>query len=96
MAHIAGLDDRTLAEVYSGLEIAVPGACLPELDEGIITGASCRACRYGRGLADGTTVLLGSVDYLIETGANDVLVVKACEGSIDTAERLIPYLPGNR
>jgi 16S rRNA processing protein RimM len=35
------------------------------------------------------------VDYLIETGANDVLVVKACEGSIDQRERLIPYLPGD-
>jgi 16S rRNA processing protein RimM len=35
------------------------------------------------------------VDHLIETGANDVLVVKACEGSIDMRERLIPYLPGN-
>ena len=39
-------------------------------------------------------VLFGVVDYLIETGANDVLVVAACEGSIDERERLIPYLPG--
>ena len=46
-------------------------------------------CRVGN-----DRVLLGTVDYLIETGANDVLVVKACEGSIDTRERLIPYLPG--
>ena len=40
-------------------------------------------------------MLLGEVDYLIETGANDVLVLKPCEGSIDTRERLIPYLPGD-
>jgi 16S rRNA processing protein RimM len=40
-------------------------------------------------------VLLGSVDYLIETGANDVLVVKPSAGSIDDRERLIPYLPGD-
>ena len=37
--------------------------------------------------------MLGTVDYLIDTGANDVLVVKACEGSIDKRERLIPYVP---
>jgi len=39
-------------------------------------------------------VELGQVSHLFETGANDVLVVKACEGSIDKRERLIPYLPG--
>ena len=62
VAHIRGVDDRTLAEQVR--------------------------CRDGD-----EKVLLGSVDYLIETGANDVLVVKACEGSIDKRERLIPYLP---
>ena len=40
-------------------------------------------------------MVLGEVDHLIETGANDVLVVRACEGSIDDRERLIPYLPGD-
>ena len=29
------------------------------------------------------------------TGANDVLVVRACEGSIDRRERLIPWLQGD-
>lgn len=37
--------------------------------------------------------LLGVVDHLLETGANDVLVIAPCEGSIDQRERLIPYLP---
>ena len=40
-------------------------------------------------------MLLGTVDYLIETGANDVLVVKPCDGSIDEQERLIPYVQGD-
>jgi 16S rRNA processing protein RimM len=38
--------------------------------------------------------LLGSVAYLLETGANDVLVVKSSETSLDDRERLIPYLQG--
>lgn len=31
------------------------------------------------------------VDHLLETGANDVLVVKPCAGSLDDRERLLPY-----
>ena len=50
-------------------------------------------CRDAEKVGD-EQVLLGKVDYLIETGANDVLVVKACAGSVDNRERLIPYLPG--
>ena len=40
-------------------------------------------------------VFLGVVDHMIDTGANDVMVLKACEGSIDERERLIPYLEGD-
>jgi len=94
VAHIAGVDDRTLAESYRGLEVAVPSGALPALPEGNYYWRDLQGlqvwCQNG-----GDRVLLGTVDYLIETGANDVLVVKACEGSIDTRERLIPYLPGN-
>ncbi|WP_375183559.1 PRC-barrel domain-containing protein, partial [Marinobacter sp.] len=36
---------------------------------------------------------LGEVHHLMETGSNDVLVVRATAGSIDQRERLIPYLP---
>jgi len=31
--------------------------------------------------------------HMLETGANDVLVVQASPASIDQRERLIPYLP---
>ena len=34
------------------------------------------------------------MDHLLETGANDVLVVRGDESSVDKEERLIPYLPG--
>lgn len=35
--------------------------------------------------------LLGKVSHLLETGANDVLVVQPCAGSLDGRERLLPY-----
>jgi 16S rRNA processing protein RimM len=37
-------------------------------------------------------VCLGVVDYLLDTGANDVLVVRATADSVDDRERLIPWL----
>jgi 16S rRNA processing protein RimM len=37
--------------------------------------------------------LLGRIDCLMETGANDVMIVKPCEGGLDKHQRLIPWLP---
>ena len=31
---------------------------------------------------------------ILETGANDVMVVKPCEGSVDEAQRLVPWVQG--
>ena len=94
VVHIAGVDDRTLAESYSGLEIVAPADSLPALKQGDYYWSQLQGLQVWCQKAD-EKVLLGVVDYLIETGANDVLVVKACEGSIDTRERLVPYLPGD-
>ena len=39
--------------------------------------------------------ILGTVSGLLETGANDVLVVQPNARSCDQRERLIPYLTGS-
>ncbi|MDG2046559.1 MAG: ribosome maturation factor RimM [Halioglobus sp.] len=94
VAHIAEVDDRTRAESYRGLEVSIPASHLPELPRGEYYWRDLQGlqvwCQNG-----GDRVLVGIVDHLIETGANDVLVVKSCEHSVDMRERLIPYLPGN-
>lgn len=98
VAHIRGVDDRTTAEGFRGLEVAVAADSLPALEEGDFYWHQLEGLEVWCRAADSTDegeVLLGRVDYLIETGANDVLVVKATEGSIDDRERLIPYLPGD-
>lgn len=99
VAHIAGVDDRTLAESYRGLEVAVPADSLPDLETGDYYWSQLQGlqvwCRDQSPEAGDQRVLLGSVGYLIETGANDVLVVKPTQDSIDDRERLIPYLPGS-
>mgnify|MGYP001822389450 CR=1 FL=1 len=92
VAHIAGVDDRTLAEAYRGLEVIAAADGLPQLEEGDYYWHQLQGLQVWC-LEDDGRVLLGKVDHLIETGANDVLVVKASEGSIDDRERLIPYLP---
>ena len=99
VAHIAGVDDRTLAESYRGFEVVVAAGSLPDLEEDDYYWSQLQGlqvwCSDQSPEASAERVLLGSVDYLIETGANDVLVVKPSEGSIDDRERLIPYLLGD-
>ncbi|MCL4104088.1 UNVERIFIED_CONTAM: hypothetical protein GTU68_034950 [Idotea baltica] len=84
VAHIKGVDDRTEAEAYKGLEVTATAGELPQLLAGEY---------YWRQL-QGLKVWCRD-DSLPEgkTGANDVLVVKACADSYDENERLIPYLP---
>lgn len=97
IAHIAGVDDRTLAESFKGLNIVVEANSLPGLEEGDYYWHQLQGLQaWGREPeSEGDRVLLGTVDYMIETGANDVLVIKASDGSIDDRERLVPYLPGD-
>ena len=78
-----------MARKYCELDIAVDGALLPELDAGEYYWSQLEKLKVYT--LDG--VLLGRVNHLIETGSNDVLVVRKCEGSLDKRERLIPYLP---
>ena len=91
VAHIAGVDDRTAAEAFKGLEVLVEAERLPQLEEGDFYWHQLLGVRVWCQAVDGS-VLLGEVDHLLDTGANDVLVLKPCEGSIDDRERLVPYL----
>lgn len=112
VAHIKGVDDRTTAEAYAGLEVTVAADALPALEEGDYywreliglqvwcftaddpaAGAAAQPSVDRDRDRDGTGVLLGTVASLLETGANDVLVVKPGEGSVDDRERLIPWVP---
>lgn len=92
IVHLVGCDDRDKAAEFVNCEIAIPKSQLPALEAGDyywhqLVGLSVTTTdEFG-------AKLLGKVDHLIETGANDVLVVQPSEGSIDGQERLIPYVP---
>ena len=87
VAKLKGLEDREEARALSGFEICVPLESLPPLPEGEYYWHQL----VGLQVINQDEQLLGRVDHLLETGANDVLVVKPCAGSLDDRERLLPY-----
>ncbi|ATJ84263.1 ribosome maturation factor RimM [Halomonas beimenensis] len=92
VARLEGVEDRSQAEALAGAEVLLPKAELPELE-----GEDDYYWYQLEGLRVVTRdgVVLGRIDYLFETGANDVMVVKGRgEDAVDDRERLLPFLPG--
>lgn len=98
VVHIKDVDDRDVAKEYCKSQIKIPLSAMPELSnddyywhqlEGLQVFLQDDAGQAG--------ALVGTVDHLIETGANDVLVVRSksegkSEGKSELEEILIPYL----
>lgn len=83
VARIAGHDDRDKAATLVGKSIAVERDQLPPLDAGEYYWTDLE----GLEVRTSAGYVLGTVDHLFATGANDVLVVKG------EREHLIPFLP---
>ncbi|MEL0166765.1 MAG: ribosome maturation factor RimM [Pseudomonadaceae bacterium] len=90
VVNLKGIDDRNKAEELVNFEISIASDALPELEEGDFYWHQLE----GLQVVNQEGQLLGKVDHLLETGSNDVMVVKPCAGSVDQRERLLPYLPG--
>jgi 16S rRNA processing protein RimM len=88
VGHIKGCGDREQAGVFTGRELQVKTSVLPALD----TEEYYWFELVGLAVINLQGEILGLVDHLMETGANDVLVVRASEESIDSEERLIPFV----
>jgi len=90
VVHIKGVDDRDLARAWCQQDILVAKTELPGLSSGDfywhqLVGMSVISH------FEGQTTRLGVVKSLLETGANDVLVIGGDAENIDREERLIPY-----
>jgi 16S rRNA processing protein RimM len=91
VAHISGVDDRDRAHELCRRDVLVERSQFPALESGE---------HYWRDLiglavyivADGKQVPLGSVVALMETGANDVMVISGEDPSGKQRERLIPFV----
>ena len=83
VAKLHGCNDREFARTLMGANIAVKRSQLPDAME---VGEYYWTDLKGLTVINREGASLGQVDYLFETGANDVMVVKG------ERERLIPYL----
>jgi len=92
IARLSGVADRTQAEAVRGHEIQVTAAHFPAAGDGEVYWRDLEGLEVWC-TEDGLRSLLGRVKTLLETGANDVLVVAPCEGSIDDREHLVPWIP---
>jgi len=86
-----GFVSRNEAESLVGLEIWVDRSLLPTLDKGDYYWYQLENLQ----VINEQQEYLGHVSHLLETGANDVLVVVPDSKSLDDTERLIPYVEGS-
>lgn len=82
VAHLAGIDDRGLAESLLGMDVAVARDELPEPEADEFYWDDL----IGLDVVNMAGQHLGRVEALLETGAHDVLRVR------DERERLIPFV----
>ncbi len=88
LIHIEGVDDRDEARQFCRQDIYIEKAALPQLPADEFYWHQLQ----GMGVTTCDGQYLGKITQLLETGANDVLVVKGDDRSIDRRERLIPYI----
>ena len=82
VVQLDGVNDRNQAELMRGLEIAIKRDQLPDVDDNEFYWVDLEGLK----VVNREGVDLGVVESLMETGANDVLVVRGDK------ERLIPFV----
>ncbi|MDP5211087.1 ribosome maturation factor RimM [Microbulbifer sp. 2205BS26-8] len=90
VVHIKGIDSRDEATQFCQCDIAVVRGLMPVLEPGEYYWHQLEGLRVVSHF-QGEVYDFGNVAHMMQTGANDVLVVR---GGADRRERLIPYLPG--
>ncbi|PIJ50512.1 ribosome maturation factor RimM [Erwinia sp. OLTSP20] len=86
---VKGIDDRDAAALLTNCEIVVDATVLPSLEQGDYYWKDLIGCK----VVTLKGYELGQVVDLMETGSNDVLVVKAnLKDAFGAKERLIPFL----
>lgn len=88
LVHVEGFDNPETVRDLIGLELSVPIEMLPALQDDEFYWHQL----LGAQVINQQQQCFGEVTKVLETGANDVLVITPSEASLDDRERLIPYL----
>jgi 16S rRNA processing protein RimM len=89
IAKFDGVNDRDQAQAYVSAEVTVDSDSLPDLPEGEFYWKDL----IGMSVVTNKGYDLGAVSDMMETGSNDVLVVKAnTKDAFGKKERLIPFI----
>ncbi|MDT8427295.1 MAG: ribosome maturation factor RimM [Pseudomonadales bacterium] len=89
LAHFVGYDTPESAQQLNGGQIEIDAEALPALADGEYYWHQL----IGMKVVNRQGIDLGRIDHMLETGANDVMVIAATVESIDDRERLLPWLP---
>jgi len=81
------INNRTTAENIIQYKIYINLEQLPKLSDNEYYWRDL----IGMKVVNTSNQVLGNIDNLMATGANDVIIVKPCVQSIDKRERLLPY-----
>ena len=94
LAHLDGCDDRDAASGLAGSRLGLPRDSLPVLEDGQYYWVDL----IGLDVVDEAGEPLGTVHEMIETGANDVMVVRplapATSAKGRPVDRFVPFLLG--
>ena len=92
VAHLEGVEDRDAAAELAGMRLGLPRDALPAVDDGRYYWVDL----IGLEVLDEDGESLGVVRKMIETGANDVMVVgpgrPQAPGGTRAPERIIPFV----
>ncbi|MCE1635790.1 ribosome maturation factor RimM, partial [Enterobacter hormaechei] len=88
---IKDIDDRDAANLLTNCEVMVDSGLLPDLEEGDYYWKDLIGCQ----VINTTGYNLGTIHDMMETGSNDVMVIKAnLKDAFGIKERLVPFLDG--
>jgi 16S rRNA processing protein RimM len=92
VAKLAGISDRDVAAGFKGQQVAVPREAFPPAEKGEFYWADLVGLR----VKNTEGLEFGVVTSMLETGANDVMVVQQSavdgESAAEERERLIPFI----
>ncbi len=92
LVRLKGCHDRDHARLYVNSDILIDEDMLPSLGEKEYYWHQLEGLNVFIEMDNKETINIGQIHHLLDTGANDVIIVRPTPQSIDERERWIPWL----